>query len=603
MCGIAGALTTADPDLTRARADRMTQAMAHRGPDGFGLARSGGATIGMCRLRIRSAPNAQVPFELPHGMRAAFNGEIYMANGGPPSGGAGEVAGIVQGPPDATDGMFALALLNADGGVRLMRDRFGIKPLFLRMEDGTTSFASELPALLDVGGPVEIDGSALYELLAFGRTLDRRTLYRGVCELPPGADLMVAPDGTLCANEAHQATVPETDPADARAIRASVREALERTIVSDRPLGLALSGGLDSTILAYELKALGVRNLRTVSLSLPDNRDGISRLSELGFGEDLTRAGWHHVVQPIDEAGYIADLSEAARRMGEPFRMSSLPLYFTLGEATAAAQATVLLLGEGADELFGGYESYCSVDMSLSRPATTAIRDFYLGGTSGAYLTRLIGAARAADLGLRLEAMVAPLTIGRSPKQALLAVERRLSLEPLLRRADHALMAAGVEGRTPFLHGRIPVLAESLSDADLWSKGETKAALRRAYRGILPPACAAVPKRALRAPGRLWREQGVIAIDRLASRGMPLFSALDLAEDGIAAVRDGCAAGDPTAIPFAVALISTAACLVRLAETDRLADPLLARAAFEARAALSVRPTNARRELHAAPSR
>lgn len=602
MCGIAGSLVPGDAAAARMQAERMIASLAHRGPDGGGLASAGNAAIGMRRLRIRSEPGAALPFALPDDVRAAYNGEVYAAGdmSAAPSGGAGEAEALADAAWRAADGMHALALLDREGGLRLSRDRFGIKPLFVRREGDAVSFASELPALLAVGAPLEIDPGALRQIIAFGRTLDRGTIYRGVRELDPGEEMRIGPCGTTSRSAAPGRPEGPSRGADDESLRAAVRQAVARTLVSERPVGLAVSGGLDSTIIAHELRALGAVGLRTLSLALPENGDGVRSLAEIGLGEDAVSAGWSHRAVPVDETGYVSALAEAARRNGEPFRMSSLPLYYALGEAAREEGATVLLLGEGADELFGGYESYRAF-APRDRDVGRAIEAFYLGGAAGARLASLLGPEAFADLRRGLDEAASPLVAGRTPKQGLLAVERMLSLEPLLRRADHALMAAGIEGRTPFLHGSVPELAAAHSDDDLWNAGATKLALRRAYRDILPAAAASAPKRALRAPGRYWTGRGLEALDAVARHGGPLFAALGLREEGVATVRAGCAAGDPAATPIAVALLSTAACLSRLAEEDRLADPALAAAARRAARAFAGAPSRSDRESDARP--
>jgi asparagine synthase (glutamine-hydrolysing) len=260
--------------------------------------------------------------------------------------------------------------------------------------------------------------------------------------------------------------------------------------------------------------------------------------------------------------------------------MSSLPLYYALGAEAQRQGITVLFLGEGADELFGGYESYRSFSGNESDPLASLL-DFYLGGSNHYYLTRLLGSKVVASLRHRLEETLKPLITGRTPKQALLAAERLLSLEPLLRRTDHALMMSGIEGRTPFLHGRIPELAMALPELELWSPRETKCALRRSYADMLPPSIISTPKRNFRAPAHSWRAEGVAALDDFVRHGKAFLAMLGLQEDGVAAVRAGCAEGDPAAIPLATGLLSISACLSKLAQEGRLASSDLNQAASE----------------------
>ena len=588
MCGIAGALTPAKPKTAIRLTDRIISALGHRGPDGAGLVSAGSAALGMCRLRIRSRKDAKLPFALASGTRAAFNGEIYGLTDDVepqvPGGGEEEASALCSNTWRDADGMYALAALAADGSVRLVRDRFGIKPLFLRSEGARTTFASELPALAKEGGRLRIDHQALHEIIALGRTLDRRTIFDGIRELDPGEELLLAPDGKVMQREIFRGqSLAGTQAArtSERSLRAAIQEALERTLVSNQQVGLALSGGVDSSILAHELKALGVRNLNTHSLVVSASDDGLVDLSKIGLGSCRTSATWMHSCTSINEKGYFSMLAKTARCIGEPFRMSSLPLYYELGAEARRRGSTVLLLGEGADEMFGGYESYAAFEPQNGN-VLKAIADFYLAGAAAQYIRSLIGGEAAALLRRRLTKTIKPLIEGHKPRHALLTVERQFSLEPLLRRADHALMAASVEGRTPFLHGRVPQLASTMLENDLWCSRENKRALRRTYGDILPHNLAKRPKCALRAPKQLWREGGSAALSELATFAMPLLSALGLRESGLASVRRGCAAGDPAAIPLAVSIMSTVACLSKLALEERLDDPVLARAGVKA---------------------
>jgi asparagine synthase (glutamine-hydrolysing) len=576
MCGIAGAIVPGNPSSARDCVERMIKILAHRGPDGVGLAEVSATAVAMCRLRIRSEPDATLPFSVPNARAVAFNGEIYAGNGAAaPEGGIGEVLALTGRKWRDLDGMYAAAVLENDGSLRLIRDRFGIKPLFVRTAHPNFAFSSEIPALFAAGGALDIELDALHELVAFGRTLDRRTVYSGIRELEPGEELVVTPDGVnsrRCSMSYPRTPEPTTD----GDLRISIRQALERTLISDRQIGLALSGGLDSSILAFELRELGLTQVNTVSLILPDNRDGIESLTEIGMNKDKVSRTWQHTNLAFDDACYFSGLFETARRVGEPFRMSSLPLYFMLGVGAQRQGTAVLLLGEGADELFGGYDSYLSFDDSRFS-LLDAIGDFYLGGQGGAYLECLLGTDAVARLRARLKARAEGLIAGKTPKQALLSVEQVISLEPLLRRSDHALMAASVEGRTPFLHGDVPTLSGSLLASDLWSSRETKRALRHAYKDIIPANARSVSKRALRAPPRIWRSLGTVVLDSLMRHAGALLSSLGFREEGVAAIRHGCAKGDTAAIPIAVALISTGVCLSRLAEDGLLADPTLTR--------------------------
>lgn len=178
-------------------------------------------------------------------------------------------------PGAALDGMYALVRRVPDGSLTVSRDPLGIKPLYLRRHPAGVAVASEIPALLELFGPAEVRQEAVAQFLLYGRVVDGGTFYEDVTSVPPGARLLI--------KEGHvqhlgtDTVVPAPRPAGPGALRAAVAESVRRVLASDRPLGLALSGGLDSTVLALELARLGVRDLSTVSVVPDGNGDGVTR--------------------------------------------------------------------------------------------------------------------------------------------------------------------------------------------------------------------------------------------------------------------------------------------------------------------------------------
>lgn len=580
MCGIAGGTGRG----AEARSMLMMGRMRHRGPDGegvFGL--PDGSAVAMCRLRIRSRPQDGVPFRLesdPDPARgrdaaAAYNGEVYGLYGGglalpPPAGGAGEVVHIRKAlldPAFHADGMYALALAGEDG-ILLARDPFGIKPLFLRETEDGIAFASELGALL-APGPTRIRRQSVAELLAFGRPLGEATFFEGIASLPAGSTARLGPAGAEIVRRpgAHPApSLPEERlPVSAGALREAVREAVRRTLVSDRPLGLAVSGGLDSSIIAAELNDLGLEGLATVSVRAEGSGDGLDSLDAIGLPGDAWRS-WRHASRVFGPDELPDGIARAARVLGEPTAMTSVPLYLALADAAAGQGTVVLLTGEGADELFGGYASYqrWSAGAASSAPMLDRLEDFALPPARRDLLRALVGGGELDRCRDGFRTRYAPLagTGNADDAEGLRRLEMELSLEPLLRRADHALMSRGIEGRVPFLHGEVPSCAFAMPFARGWDRTRTKIALRQAYEGLLPAGLIGEAKRPFRAPAAEWL-RGPLAgwLERRFAEGAGRLEALGVRPAGLDLLLAAGRTGDGEASRLCFALSSLLAWL------------------------------------------
>ncbi|MGI5429078.1 asparagine synthetase B family protein [Streptomyces sp. CA-179760] len=551
----------------RWRADRLARQaigkLPHRGPDGHGVVGDDGSAVAMCRLRVRSRPGDAVPFAGPSAAYA-FNGEVYVAGGTVPAGGLDEAEAVhAAGDPSGTalDGMYALVRRAPDGSLTVGRDLLGIKPLYLRRHPAGVAVASEIPALLDLFGPAEVRRAAVAQFLLYGRVVDGGTFYEDITPVPPGARLLI--------KEGHvqhlgtDTVAPAPQPAGPGELRAAVAESVRRLLVSDRPLGLALSGGLDSTVLALELARLGVRDLSTVSVVPDGNGDGVTDLSALGLPGTVWH-GWRHRWARFGPDDLLDGIPDAVRALGEPTAMTSVPMYAELARLAQESGIVVLLAGEGADELFGGYRSY------LRLPDTTDPASFYLPTARADLLRSLLDPdAHEAAHGALHDAL--PTSGDRQVTEIVREFEYTHSLEPLLRRADHLLMARGVEGRTPFLHGGLPALAAALPFAGLVGGGQTKLPLRQAYAADLPAYRDEI-KKPFRAPVADWltgpaAERAVAGLqghrDRLTGPG--------LRPEGVDHLVAGLRAGDPTAAELAFPLLTLGAWLELRA--DQSASP------------------------------
>ena len=553
MCGIAAvSLKKGREDLALDLLKTINQHQHMRGPDGQGCVLDANAGVGMVRLRVRADQSEAEPIRLTSQLTAAYNGEVYWHNGQVPSGGKGEVSALTDPQGEEVDGMYALACLShPDGQLTLQRDPLGIKPLWMR-ETEIGILAASHPEPLYTAAPVDIAPINVQQFLAFGKPLHQQGLVSGVTQLERGHSVTIR-SGEVVNKRPPQAKSAPKSPVTAQQLRRALSESIERTLVSDRPLGLAISGGLDSTILAYELAQRGVEDLKTVSVRVEGSEDGIEDLSALrGFSKVVST--WQHHCVTVTPSDFATGLEAASHILGEPTAMSSVPLYMGLADAAQQQGIVVLLLGEGADELFMGYQSYQSVDFTSPDPLVT----FMCSAQKEHYLTRLLGTPQVDALKAQLQRAY-PSESTLSALERLREAELDLSLGPLLHRADQILMSRSIEGRTPFLHGEVPYLAMSCPPQANLSSGQGKMLLRQAYPELMAQSGPWQVKRAFRAPVHDWL-CGVLrpwATEVLMDSRQAL-SVLGIRPDGIAAVCRGLKGRDSGAAAIAVPLLSLA---------------------------------------------
>lgn len=467
MCGIAGVI---GPAWSGDQFDRMFKAIAHRGPDGAGVHRTADLQLGMCRLHLRGEKCA-IPIR-QHDHTVAFNGQIY----GMPD--LVSEAAAVQSRQVSIDGMYACVIATHDSSnVRLATDHQFIKPLFYRRTPDGTAFCSELAPLLGLATVNPLNREALAELFAFGWYLTDHTYVENI-------NLVCRNDVEICAGTIRElakvmpAAVPSAPDAE-RSLRTAVAASVQRCMDGRGPFGLALSGGLDSSILAWELNAAGVENLVTISI-IADGDLGLDSLTRLGLPRGGAWETWTHYTAALtDDDEFLSEFEAATMDFAQPTTMSSLPLCRRLAAAAAEAGVRVLLTGEGVDELFCGYGSYTAFARGKS------LFDYYRHPARVALVRELCGVELETKIQNHFADLFRAITDPRS-------IERELRLTRLLLRSDVCLMGRSIEGRTPFLHHGIPELAMGLSWTSLL-QGGGKQVLRRAYRDVLG-ARAEMPK-------------------------------------------------------------------------------------------------------------
>ena len=456
MCGIAGVLNG-----ERLAAD-LIAALAHRGPDGIRTESLPGANLAHARLSIIDLEGGWQPLHAA-GSVVVGNGEIYNYLELARDHGLGPLLATgsdfepllhlyAREGPDAfrrLRGMYAFCLVGGDGRTWLVRDPFGIKPLYILERDGAVIFASEPRAFLAAGliDPV-MDASAAEDLLGLSYTTGEATIFPALRRLAPGEILEVTPAG-LIAHEPRP-SLPARPPrreSDEAALVDQLDAVLEESVRvhqrSDAPFGLFLSGGIDSAAIATLMARLAERPVTafTCGFDIPGAAD------ERGQAERVARAldlDWREV--RFDETEFWRLLPRVALALDDPTAdYAALPTY-RLAEA-ARDTLRVVLTGEGGDELFGGYGRY-----------RRALRPALLGG-------------RPADPRPdRPEVLARWREAGRAPRGLSALQSAQWSdvatwlPNDLLIKLDRCLMANGLEGRTPFLDPEVADFAFTLPD-------------------------------------------------------------------------------------------------------------------------------------------
>lgn len=547
MCGLAGIVGRPGEEAPVALVERMAGTLLHRGPDDHGVHAAGSVALGFRRLSILDlTPAGHQPFLSPDGRVAmVYNGEIYnyaelreelRALGHDfRSTGDSEVllAAYLQWGVECLprlNGMWAFLIHDGRTGVVFgARDRFGVKPLFHTEEGGRHYFASEIKAFHAVApASRDVDPVRVATFLAAGRLewleADGRTFFRAVREVPPGSWFQLEPGGALRTGTfwtLPEEEVAESDEGDlARAFREVFLDAVALRLRSDVPVGVSLSGGLDSTAIISAM----ARMRDAAGATTP-----LHAFSYLSPGHDETR----YVTSTLEQTRATAHAVEFGpdrwwRQMpailaahDEPVHSATASVGYEIYRAAAAQGVKVMLVGQGADETWGGYPSYFDDHWySLLRggrlaEAVREIGDFSAGhgGSRGrrlaASLLRFVLttagrlAAYRALMAPRQHARAYPWASLLSPELRRLLPERvpapprglraalvhgttRTPLPLYLRIEDRNSMAHSVEARLPFMDYRLVSLAFRLSGRWKVRGRWNKYLLRQGARGVMP---------------------------------------------------------------------------------------------------------------------
>jgi asparagine synthase (glutamine-hydrolysing) len=545
MCGIVG-IVKLDPRETvdEARLKGMRDVLRHRGPDGEGLWIDGPVGLGMRRLAIVDVAGGHQPMaNEDETVWIVYNGEVYnhadlrpdLERRGHSYRTRSDTETILhlyeeegERCVERLQGMFAFAIWDrARGRLLLARDRLGIKPLYYASTDHELLFASEMKAIL-AGGSVRpaLNEAILPEFLATGFTAGPETFFRGVRKLLPGRTLSWSAADGFAERRYWRLPVdldeaPTTLEERAREVRSRLAAAVRSHLMSDVPLGLFLSGGIDSSGLAALMAPMVKEPIRTFAVGFPD-----PQANELEYARLAARSvGAEHREVVVSPSEFFDALPNLVWHEDEPIAFpSSVPLYFV--SRLAREHVKVVLTGEGADELFLGYNRYrvTAWNERLGRVYWAAVPGPLRGMVTGLVkglpkpLRRYAGRTflalepgprelfyenfAAFPAALRSRLLADPgLFGGRDPyaeglrryEEAAGGTLERMShadlqtyLVELLMKQDQMSMAASVESRVPYLDHKFVEHVTAIPGRFKLRGWQTKAVLRAALRDLVP---------------------------------------------------------------------------------------------------------------------
>lgn len=563
MCGIAGVLEF-NPE--RAVPEHVLKAMVktitHRGPDDDGFYQDGPVGLAARRLKIIDLEGGHQPMPNEDGtVWVVYNGEIYnhaplrreLETLGHTFRSRCDTEVVVHayeawGPRcvERFRGFFGFALWDARARQLLLaRDRLGIKPLYYCRQPERLLFGSEIKALLEHPAVERaLDLQALYHYLGYEFVPGPATMFRGIAKLPPG-HLLLARDGEVRVEPYWELTFGETDLGPAAIetrIRELLREAVHLRLMADVPLGVFLSGGLDSTAVLAFAREAATGPLPTFTIGYRD-----PSFSEWGYARLAARHyGTEHREIPIEPIT-PGLLEEAVWHLDEPMTdLSALPLYLLCREAHR--EVTVCLSGEGGDEVFVGYDRFIASkaerfyrllpgplrrgviepllsrlpDQEQKKGLLVVLRRFIEGARldpDGGHMRWQYFGSPALEQRLYLDGTRRQFTLDAfAPIRTCLArctssrvldreifVDTRFTLpDSVLMKVDKMSMAHSLEVRVPFLDHRLVEFAASIPAALKFPGFRTRAIYRKALRGVLPPKILNRGKQGYSLPLKQW---------------------------------------------------------------------------------------------------
>lgn len=511
-------MTFGDESVHTVALEKMCTEMIARGPDGSGLHQTNRVALGHRRLKIIDLSDAsrQPMIDSELGLSIVYNGAIYnykelrsdLEKKGYRFFSSGDTEVLLKAYHayglsfvEKLNGMFAFAISERDSGRLIVgRDRIGIKPFYYTHNQKRFRFASSLPALLAAGDvDTSIDPEALQHYLTFHSVVPAPlTMIKGIRKLPPSTIRVIQPNGEFRDKTYWDVNYGEDDSTKnfteedwINETLAVMRKAVKRRLVADVPVGVLLSGGLDSSLIVGLLCEHDSSTVETFSIgfeSVNNEKGDEFKYSDLIVERFKTK---HHKLF-IDSSNTIPALRDCIRQMSEPM-VSHDNVGFYLLSQEVSKHVKVVQSGQGADEVFAGYFWYKEMMQSKNALADYARvffdRDYqeYCQTVSSAYQCgedyplrfvknhfALKGAPRPVDQALRLDTRV-------------------MLVDDPVKRVDNNTMAASLEARVPFLDHEVVEFAAKMP-AELKVKGDGKYALKEAARKIIPAGVIDRPK-------------------------------------------------------------------------------------------------------------
>ncbi|MBS0438616.1 MAG: asparagine synthase (glutamine-hydrolyzing), partial [Proteobacteria bacterium] len=543
MCGIAGILDVHANAPVSEQLDGLLAWLVKRGPDGEGRFVEGHLAMGMRRLSVIDLEGGWQPLYAANGQVVAFqNGEIYnyrelrselerlgfvfRTHSDTETLAHGYVAWGIDGLLARVDGMYAMAILDKrSGALHLARDRFGEKPLFYASANGRFAWASNLLAVAAqpwVG--TEIDPAALDDYLATHYTAGPHTFFRGVRRLLPGHRMVLrVADPQPQVLRYYRPTLDGDSLVGEEELAAALEASVRSRLVADVPLGIFLSGGLDSSLITA-IAAKARPGIETFSMGFDsaahDEAEHAQRVAEF--------CGTRHHRFRFDASSFETLLPQVAAELDEPIGdQATLPLYWLCREARK--HVTVALSGEGADELFGGYGYYRQflagaglvqrwADRLRGRPvAHPAHLDRFVRNSAAVtpsgfpLLTdantreRLTGNSFTTPDRWESDLIAWLDTANDTHKRAMSTDLATWLPDNLLVKFDRMAMANSLEGRAPYLSSRLAEIAlRNCAPFARMNLTDSKLALRRVARRWLPRDILERPKQGFVLPMKAW---------------------------------------------------------------------------------------------------
>ena len=578
MCGISGIIS--DRPVVLGLVEKSIGKISHRGPDECGFFHHQNCVLGMCRLSIIDVSSGQQPsYNQERDVVSVFNGEIYnfrelrqnLISRGHKINGMGDSALIPflyqeygEAFPSKLQGMFAIALFDSQRKrLLLVRDRLGKKPLWYSQQGSTFYFSSEVKGLLSLGVNRKLDESVIPEFLSYGYINAPRSAILDVKQLPPATLLVIENGQSNLKQYWNPSDIPEASISFEDAKHETtrlLRDAVKTRLVSERPIGAFLSGGIDSTIVTALMQEESESSVHTYSIGFSDTKFDESR-----FAKEVAKAigTIHH--ERVVEADPHLIVETLSKVLDQPFADSSIIPTFLLSRF-AREEVVVALSGDGGDEGFAGYERYRAGRLLDSMNPLLAINPLKLipvNRFTNPRVRKLIRHSSYQSLPKRysgfqslfqlsdLYSILDPELFRRSksddfsdlwkliPTQDRVRKMQEMDIRTylpgdLMYKVDMASMANSLEVRSPFLDYRVVEFGLSLPAKYKIGGRENKHILREIARGFVPRNLIDRPKMGFGIPRAKWLRQDlkglvqeVLLDERSRSRGWYQFNKVE----------------------------------------------------------------------------